>query len=759
MNISTITGNALTIFTGLLVYGFFLVFCIALTIYYRQMKSFSSIIILSTNVWVLYAIGVLQIVRLLFLGLTFSSDSIFIQIFPLLTRYSTFLVIGIFSILFFPHLGKKSKSWTILIILTLPLILGFISSSINGGLLIEGSFSHSPGDWLWLVSMAIFCTFLIIVLLVKKAEHWKSGIFIFSELLTFLVLSFFLSGNSNDFYPMMFAPELLLFMQLPAMYMDPRKGKESNSSLPAINPSNYLASPVNFNSIQAWLKTTSCKDPKEVTENLVEAISRSCQADLALIVFQDMDADNFIFPFGYNLFGEYAVKGFSLKKEGIPLIASALNRKETLLLTPQSTFSPDAPSLSKGLGFKVEGAILVLPVKENADTLCGFILLSPFSQRSWKKQEIETIEQFVSLSSQFITTILKPIKPQKSEKESKIEFDTATDLIEQLQAENKSLILQLKELDARKNLEKSAGLKMDQNEALLEGKKQPEIEHLEAELRLTLEEVARLQNNLAEANIRIHNLQSQTGRSSDDHDQEREVLASIVQEIRQPMTSIIGYADLMAGESVGNLNAFQRKFIDRVKAASERMQILLDDLIQISEIQTGHFEIHPILFDPNEVIDQALLSVRGQMREKSITLRIDVPKRIPQIIADRAATQQIVIRLLHNACLATPENGVIIFRVMSEKGTSESEKNAFLRIQVTDSGGGIPPENIPNVFTPRFRTNVALLQGVGETGVGLYLSKLLVEAHKGNIWVESDQGKTTTINVLLPTHLTSSLTK
>jgi signal transduction histidine kinase len=293
----------------------------------------------------------------------------------------------------------------------------------------------------------------------------------------------------------------------------------------------------------------------------------------------------------------------------------------------------------------------------------------------------------------------------------------------------------------------------------MEGKNQPEIEHLEAELRLTLEEVARLQNNLAEANIRIHNLQSQTGRSSDDHDQEREVLASIVQEIRQPMTSIIGYADLMAGESVGNLNAFQRKFIDRVKAASERMQILLDDLIQISDIQTGHFEIHPILIDPNEVIDQALLSVRGQLREKNITLKIDVPKRIPQIIADRAAAQQIVTRLLHNACLATPENGIITFRVMSEKGTSDSEKNAFLRIQVTDSGGGIPPENIPNVFTPRFRTNVALLQGVGETGVGLYLSKLLVEAHKGNIWVESDQGKTTTINVLLPTHSTTSQSK
>ena len=607
--------------------------------------------------------------------------------------------------------------------------------------------------------MGIFCMICILVLMLKKVERWKLGVVIFSELLTFLLCSFFFSGNTNDFYPLMFAPEFLLFMQLPAMFIDPRKGKKVDSSLPAQNPTHSLALSITFNSIRAWLKTTTSINSKEVTENLVEAFARSCQVDLVLLVFQDMNADNFTFPYGYNLFGEYPVKSFLLKKEEIPLIASALNRKETLSLSPQSTFSPDIPSLGKGLGFSVEGTVLVLPIKEIPDAICGFILLSPFSHRSWKKEDIELTEQFVSLSTPFITSILKPIESQKAEKESKIELDATTDLIAKLHSENRLLIIQLKELEARKNLEKSVGLKMDENEAFMEGKKQPEIEHLEAELRLTLEEVARLQNNLAEANIRIHNLQSQTGRSSDDHDQEREVLASIVQEIRQPMTSIIGYADLMAGESVGNLNAFQRKFIDRVKAASERMQILLDDLIQISEIQTGHFEIHPILFDPNEVIDQALLSVRGQMREKNITLRIDVPKRIPQIIADRAATQQIVIRLLHNACLATPENGIIVFRVMSEKGTTESEKNAFLRIQVTDSGGGIPPENIPNVFTPRFRTNVALLQGVGETGVGLYLSKLLVEAHKGNIWVESDQGKTTTINILLPTHLSTSQTK
>ena len=91
----------------------------------------------------------------------------------------------------------------------------------------------------------------------------------------------------------------------------------------------------------------------------------------------------------------------------------------------------------------------------------------------------------------------------------------------------------------------------------------------------------------------------------------------------------------------------------------------------------------------------------------------------------------------------------MVLRVMVEKN-SDSRGQSFLRIQVTDAGGGITPDNIPNVFLPRFKPESPLLLGVGETGVGLYLSKLLVEAHHGNIWVESDQGKTTTINALIP---------
>ncbi len=279
-----------------------------------------------------------------------------------------------------------------------------------------------------------------------------------------------------------------------------------------------------------------------------------------------------------------------------------------------------------------------------------------------------------------------------------------------------------------------------------------EVEHLETELRLTLEELARLQNKLAEANIRIHNLQNQLNNPPDLKKEEKEVIDSVVQEIRQPMTSIIGYVDLFFGESAGSLNAMQRKFIDRVKASAERLQILLDDLCQITAIRSGHFEIHPENVNVNEIIDQSLVAISGQMREKNLSMRLDVPKKLPAIEADYNSLKQIFIRLLQNACLATPNDQAIYFRAKVESSPSNPKQFSSMRIQVTDSGGGIPPEELNIVFSQQYRAEKPLLKGVGDTGIGLTIAKFLVEAHGGNIWVESDLGKTTTINVLLPTH-------
>jgi signal transduction histidine kinase len=267
---------------------------------------------------------------------------------------------------------------------------------------------------------------------------------------------------------------------------------------------------------------------------------------------------------------------------------------------------------------------------------------------------------------------------------------------------------------------------------------------VESELQLSLMEVARLQNQVAEANIRI--MEAEKGTSAAHSNEQAEVIASISQELRQPMSSIVGYTDLLLGESVGILGALQRKFVERVKSSTERIDNLINDLIQVTTLETGLNELRPEAVDLNLIIDNAMSYTSSQVREKNISMHLDLPKNIAAIHADREALQQIMIHLLQNAGAASPHEGTIRLRVQ----TRAEEGREYILLQVTDTGGGIPAEDLPRVFTRLYRAENVLIQGIGDTGVGLSIAKTLTEAQKGRIWVESEAGKGSTFSVLLP---------
>ena len=262
-------------------------------------------------------------------------------------------------------------------------------------------------------------------------------------------------------------------------------------------------------------------------------------------------------------------------------------------------------------------------------------------------------------------------------------------------------------------------------------------------------EIARLQNKLAEANIQLFALQKQVDQPARKVNEEREVVASIAQELRQPMASIIGYTDLLLSESVGILGALQRKFLDRVKASIDRMHSILDDLVQVTALQNGNVELVAQTVQASAAIDQALEETRSQFQQKNIVLQIDLPDELPELHADPDAIQQILVHLLKNAGEATPLEGTILFRVRIDQ---QDAAEPYLLVQVTDSGGGIAPTDLPKVFSHRYRAEHPLILGVGDNGVGLSIAKTLTEAHGGRIWVESDPGKSATFSVLLPLH-------
>ena len=151
--------------------------------------------------------------------------------------------------------------------------------------------------------------------------------------------------------------------------------------------------------------------------------------------------------------------------------------------------------------------------------------------------------------------------------------------------------------------------------------------------------------------------------------------------------------------------------------------------------------------DLNYVIDEAISDTRNQLQERRIVVRVDFPDDLPQIIADRDALEQVLIQLLKNAGTATPVNGEIFLRVSIHQ---KEDAQDYVLMQVADQGGGIPKEDIPRVFSRMYRADNPLIQGIGDTGVGLSIVKALVEAHNGRIWVDTELGKGSTFSLLIP---------
>lgn len=231
-----------------------------------------------------------------------------------------------------------------------------------------------------------------------------------------------------------------------------------------------------------------------------------------------------------------------------------------------------------------------------------------------------------------------------------------------------------------------------------------------------------------------------------------EFVASLSQDLRTPMTSISGYTELLLGETIGQLGEMQRRFLQRIKANVERMRSMVNDLISLTTIDAGQLEVHPTPIDLTEVIEDMLISKRVQLEEKQISFELQFVPDMPMVEVDPDSVQQIMNNLLENAIKVTPDEGVITITTAfhNEQSSESNNGGQFLAVSVTDSGGGIADKDMPRVFDRFYRAVDPLIQGLGETGVGLAIVKTLVEANGGQIWVDSEIGEGTIFSFTLP---------
>ncbi|MEP7290887.1 MAG: ATP-binding protein [Chloroflexota bacterium] len=235
-----------------------------------------------------------------------------------------------------------------------------------------------------------------------------------------------------------------------------------------------------------------------------------------------------------------------------------------------------------------------------------------------------------------------------------------------------------------------------------------------------------------------------------------ELILGMVQELRTPMTSIVGYVDLMLNESAGILGEMQRKFLQRVSANITRLTSMLEDLTRISFLDAGRFTLSPEPVDVVGLIEDAITTASSQLREKGLTVHLNLDDGIPPVRADRDSIGQIVGQLLTNAYLASPPGSAIY--ISAERKPAKGNKfGEVMTVSIEDRGGGISPDDQMRVFARKYKAENPLIQGLGDTGVGLAIAKALVEAHGGEIWLDTRAGVGSVFHFTLPLELVPEL--
>jgi PAS domain S-box-containing protein len=231
-----------------------------------------------------------------------------------------------------------------------------------------------------------------------------------------------------------------------------------------------------------------------------------------------------------------------------------------------------------------------------------------------------------------------------------------------------------------------------------------------------------------------------------------EFIATVSHELRTPMTSIKGYVDVLLMGAAGEMTLQQSDFLHIVKDNTQRLEAIVDDLLDISHLETGRISISIQPIDIKPVIQESWMEIQNKAREsqKDLTFQLDVPEDLPIVPADPQRLQQVLSNLLDNAYYYTPEGGSITLRVQPDS----PEYQGHLQIDVIDTGVGIPPEKHEDIFERFYRGEDPLVIATPGTGLGLSIVQQLVNIHRGHIWLSSSgvPGEGTTFSFTLPIH-------
>ncbi|MDP7545809.1 MAG: HAMP domain-containing sensor histidine kinase [Alphaproteobacteria bacterium] len=226
-----------------------------------------------------------------------------------------------------------------------------------------------------------------------------------------------------------------------------------------------------------------------------------------------------------------------------------------------------------------------------------------------------------------------------------------------------------------------------------------------------------------------------------------EFLANVSHELRTPLNAVIGFSEMMQSEAYGPLGSDQYKsYCGDIHHSGTHLLALVNDMLDIAKIDAGELRLREEPVPLKECLQISLRMISGQPAAAGLELNCLVDDDLPSLLADPLALDQVLLNLLSNAVKFTPDGSV---ELSARLATDDA-----LEIKVTDTGIGIPPDELENLTLPFYQVDSSLSRKYQGTGLGLALVKSLIELHDGELLIDSKVGVGTTIICRFPSHRT-----
>jgi two-component system, cell cycle sensor histidine kinase PleC len=208
-----------------------------------------------------------------------------------------------------------------------------------------------------------------------------------------------------------------------------------------------------------------------------------------------------------------------------------------------------------------------------------------------------------------------------------------------------------------------------------------------------------------------------------------EFLANMSHELRTPLNSINGFSEVLYDETFGPLNEKQKKYVNNVLTSGKHLLLLINQILDMAKVEAGKMKLTLSSLQIQSLLHEISLLVADMVDKKKLQMSLEIPEDLSNIEADELRVKEIIFNLLSNAIKFTPEGGKI--------GMRAKNSGSEIEIVVWDTGVGVAPENMEKIFEGFFRVDTPYSRVTEGTGLGLPLSKKLVELHGGKLSVES----------------------